>query len=186
MPRWIDAGEAARRLGVPTRLVLDAAELGEIPTGWLGPRSPRFRPERLRGVDPDDLRLRVREAANRHQDRELRRARTRTSWQMMLQRCTNPNATGYENYGGRGIAVCGRWRASFEDFLADMGERPEGRTLDRIDVDGNYEPDNCRWATPVEQRHNRRIPPGGGVRVATRATGIDRNRPESVFAETRD
>ena len=73
----------------------------------------------------------------------------------MIHRCTEPTDIGWRYYGGRGITVCARWR-SFENFLADMGERPEDRTLDRIDPDGNYEPGNCRWATASEQRRNQR------------------------------
>lgn len=80
---------------------------------------------------------------------------TYMSWKGMHQRCRNPSQQSWKYYGGRGIVVCERWR-SFENFLADMGERPEDRTLDRIDPYGNYEPANCRWATAVEQRRNRR------------------------------
>jgi hypothetical protein len=82
----------------------------------------------------------------------------------MWQRCTDPNSISYADYGGRGITVCERWR-KFENFLADMGERPGGKrgsadhhSIDRIDNDGNYEPGNCRWATPKEQRANQRHP----------------------------
>lgn len=81
---------------------------------------------------------------------------TYKSWACMLQRCTNPNEIGYHRYGGRGITVYEPW-ANFVNFLADMGERPVGTTIDRINPDGNYEPGNCRWATPKEQRLNQRV-----------------------------
>jgi hypothetical protein len=76
-------------------------------------------------------------------------------WTSMIQRCTNPARRGYPSYGGRGIVVCERWR-DFPSFLADMGARPAGKTLDRINNDGNYEPGNCRWATQREQCANTR------------------------------
>lgn len=73
----------------------------------------------------------------------------------MMGRCYNQNTPAFRLYGGRGISVCPRWHA-FENFLADMGHRPEGMSLDRIDPDGHYEPSNCRWATASEQNRNKR------------------------------
>ena len=85
--------------------------------------------------------------------------RTYKTYSSMKARCLNPNKDNYEHYGGRGIKICDRWLDSdngYRNFLDDMGYRPEGMTLDRIDVNGNYEPDNCRWSTNSEQVRNQR------------------------------
>lgn len=76
---------------------------------------------------------------------------TFTSWVFMKQRCLDPKASGFQHYGGRGITICRRWLQSYDNFVADMGQRPQGTTLDRIDVNGNYTRANCRWATPKQQ-----------------------------------
>jgi hypothetical protein len=80
---------------------------------------------------------------------------TYRSWESMKYRCDNPGYSLWSDYGGRGITYCDRL-ADFRNFLSDMGPRPEGKTLDRINSNGNYEPENCRWADAVTQRHNRR------------------------------
>lgn len=78
------------------------------------------------------------------------------SWASMKARCLNENSTKFHLWGGRNISICDRWIDSFENFYADMGPRPEGTSIDRIDTNGNYEPLNCRWATPKQQSNNLR------------------------------
>jgi len=107
--------------------------------------------------------------------------KTHRVWNNMLNRCRCENTPRFEDYGGRGIAVCDRW-LSFSSFLEDMGECKPGMSIDRIDVNGNYEPSNCRWATNTEQcnnkRNNRRIVVGGESMTCTEAArkyGLNRD-----------
>ena len=91
-----------------------------------------------------------------HGHRTTKPTRTYKSWISMKERCLNPKNPGFVYYGERGIQVCKRWLDSFENFLEDMGERPPDTSIDRINVDGSYEPSNCRWADAVTQANNKR------------------------------
>lgn len=103
----------------------------------------------------------ISKAARKHGMTVGRRTPEYSSWVHMNRRCNSPSNTCYKNYGRRGITICERWQ-SFENFLADMGNAPSPKhTLDRINVNGNYEPSNCRWATKLEQDNNKR----GNVRL---------------------
>lgn len=97
----------------------------------------------------------VAESNRRRAKHGLYKSRSYSIWASMKDRCNNPNNPNYHRYGGRGVAVCDRWQ-EFENFYADMGDAPEGMSLDRADNDLGYSPDNCRWATPVEQQNNMR------------------------------
>jgi len=102
------------------------------------------------------------------------------TWQGMKKRCLDKKNVAYKHYGGRGITVCERWKSDFRNFLADMGEKPPGKTLDRIDNNGNYEPSNCRWSTWLEQAQNKRnvkiiTCKGEKVSISEAARRINRN-----------
>jgi len=96
-------------------------------------------------------------------------------WAGIKKRCINLRCPAYKNYGGRGIQICDRWRDSFPAFLADMGRRPAGMSVERIDNDGNYEPGNCKWAAPLEQARN--------CRKNHLVTANGESLPISVWAE---
>lgn len=94
--------------------------------------------------------------ADRSRTHGMCKTETYTSWQAMINRCNDVKHEAYHNYGGRGIKVCERWLTSFANFYEDMGERPSEYTLDRIHVNGDYEPGNCKWSSKKEQSWNKR------------------------------
>ena len=107
----------------------------------------------------------------------MHRSKEYKSWAGMIDRCTNPKSTAYRNYGMRGITVCSRWRNSFISFYEDMGDRPKGATLDRINNEGNYEPSNCRWATWSIQAVNKRLRKDN----ITRVVGVAWRRKNNAY-----
>lgn len=113
-------------------------------------------------------------------EENLYQGREYKSWNAMKQRCNNPKNPQYKDYGGRGITYVDKWE-SFKGFYEDMGKRPEGTTLDRIDVDKNYCKENCRWATRKQQQHNQRIHKNKNVGVT-----YDKTRKKWVAGITVD
>ena len=111
-----------------------------------------------------DFNRKYEKALRRNNPEEIKRRRTKFlatrplyhTWNGMKTRCYNPSHRAYKNYGARGISVCHRWLQSYRAFEKDMGPRPDGTSIDRINNDGHYEPANCRWATQSEQNYNRR------------------------------
>lgn len=116
--------------------------------------------------------LRIERLAESRRQHGLCDTPTYRSWQMARHRCSNPNNVAYGNYGGRGIRMCDAWASDYLVFLADMGERPAGKTLDRVDPMLGYQPGNCRWATPVEQtltKRNTKLVEWSGEQTTVRA-----------------
>jgi hypothetical protein len=103
------------------------------------------------------------------------------TWSGAIERCHNPHNAAFKHYGGRDIVVCDRWRNSFDAFASDMGARPDGMSLDRIDVNGPYSPDNCRWVDAFTQARNRRTTKLSLTDIADITRAVEEgHRPEAV------
>lgn len=131
------------------------------PKGEKGNRNPRSLCKCECGLEKLVIRNSLKNGSNSmcricsNKTHDMTKTKVYTTWVDMKRRCFNKKTSRYHDYGGRGITVCDRWKHSFENFFEDMGERPEGLTLDRKDNDKNYYKDNCRWATQKEQANNR-------------------------------
>jgi len=113
-------------------------------------------------------------------------SREHTSWSGMIQRCHNPDNPSYDRYGARGIVVCDRWRNSFAEFLKDMGDCPSGHTIERVNNEGPYSPENCVWATPTTQNRNRRsslrLTLNGVTRTASEWAVVLNIKPPTLYS----
>lgn len=129
----------------------DCQRTFEVPQSRITDFSPKQCPHCARNA-------RIKTGSNQYTTprRHTSRHPSYSSWKAMLRRCYDESHDNYHRYGGAGITVCDRWRESFDNFVDDMGARPEGLTLDRIDNDQHYTPTNCKWSTPKEQANNRR------------------------------
>lgn len=151
---------AAKEIGMEYKALIQRVSRGKVKHERLG--------ERLILIPRDEVRRLKEEKPKQRKKREpsvrtlfIQQHRyTYSCWRSMISRCRNPKNRAWSTHGGRGIKVCKRWK-KFENFFADMGERPKGLTLERVDNDGDYKPGNCKWATWSEQNKNRR--PWGSV-----------------------
>lgn len=162
------------------------ADMGERPEGTLLTRLDRtvdYGPGNVSWLPPGTKTEETRARRKRQHGHASKGGHSPTyaSWQTMIQRCTNPNNDNWERYGGRGITVCPSW-LDFRNFLADVGQRPTGTTLDRIDNDGNYEPGNVRWAPPKVQAANKAVV---GSRACPEGCACGRHRSYVRTTETR-